>query len=45
MKQWRWSMCHSGTQSSGSHYDLRDAMDNITHTVENLVKEKVYDGQ
>ena len=45
MKQWRWSLFHSGTQSSGSHYALRDAMDNIAHTVENLVEEKVYEGQ
>ena len=25
--------------------ELRDAMDNIAHTVENLVEEKVYEGQ
>ena len=45
MKQWRWSLFHLGTQSSGSHYDLHDAMSHITNTVENLVEEKVYEGQ
>ncbi len=45
MKQWRWSLCHSGTQSSGSHYALQDAMSHITNTVENLVENKVYEGQ
>ena len=45
MKQWRWSLFHSGTQSSGSHYDLHDAMSDIKDTVENMVKSNVYEGQ
>ena len=45
MKQWRWSLFHSGTQSSGSHYDLSDAMIDMKHTVENMVENEVYEGQ
>ena len=40
MKQWRWSLIDpvSGKQESGQQWDLRDAMNDVSTTVEYLIE-------
>ena len=47
MKQWRWTLLEIDTrkQESGQHYGLRQAMDEITTTIEDLVENHQYEGQ
>ena len=47
MKQWRWTLLDTVTrkQESGQRYDLRQAMNDIATTIENMVDNHQYEGQ
>ena len=46
MRKWRWALVDSGShkQESGQAWGLRDVMQDITKTVEQLIEEG-YDGE
>ena len=47
MKQWRWTLLDNETrrQESGQSWGLRDAMDSITVTIEDMIDKHEYAGQ
>ena len=47
VKQWRWTLLdkQSQRQESGQRFDLREAMNDVAITVENMVENHDYEGQ
>mgnify|MGYP001334301231 FL=1 len=47
MKQWRWTFVDpvSNNHESGQQYHIRDAMNDIATTIENMVDNQQYEGQ
>ena len=46
MKQWRWTFVDpvSGNHEAGQQYHIRDAMNDISNTIEHMVERHEYEG-